>query len=432
MGNVFARVVEAYDRRIDVASRALQESNSAKDMLALAAENKFHRVEKELRSVGERLKLHETENAKLRKNISEKDSVLRDLNERLNHLSSARDLTSREKNELVEKLEKSEEGRQELIVILEKKNDVIAKLDEEWNDMSARLAKANKAKNDAMLQLGEIQSKETLSKSKEQRLAEEKELLTSQNEWLQSQLRAKSNEMVSMRHERASDRVYLRVQLSAKEQEVGRLGAIAQETQKVNRELEAKLDVYLNKLKEVRDEKMASDEHHNNELAAQSKLTALYQKSSEELDGRVQEMLTAVEELQVTVDRGNKYQAELEEEKETLAARAGLLETKVKELEEKLEEARSHSLSEKTLREVYPSAAASSARLKSGMTLTQIYSSYVDAKEALTKEQEENKELRKEMDLILRELKTKALMLQEQRKRFEETLTMNDYIKETR
>ena len=53
-------------------------------------------------------------------------------------------------------------------------------------------------------------------------------------------------------------------------------------------------------------------------------------------------MLTAVEELQVTVDRGNKCettrvqkgfclvcvildQAELEEEKETLAARAGLL-----------------------------------------------------------------------------------------------------------
>ena len=35
-------------------------------------ENKFHRVEKELRSVGERLKLHETENAKLRENISEK------------------------------------------------------------------------------------------------------------------------------------------------------------------------------------------------------------------------------------------------------------------------------------------------------------------------------------------------------------------------
>ena len=40
MGNVFARVVEAYDRRIDVASRALQESNSAKDMLALAAGRK--------------------------------------------------------------------------------------------------------------------------------------------------------------------------------------------------------------------------------------------------------------------------------------------------------------------------------------------------------------------------------------------------------
>ena len=80
------------------------------------------------------------------------------------------------------------------------------------------------------LQLGEIQSKETLSKAsqikkttcsneylthlffrcvqfKEQRLAEEKELLTSQNEWLQSQLRAKSNEMVSMRHEGVSEQL---------------------------------------------------------------------------------------------------------------------------------------------------------------------------------------------------------------------------------
>lgn len=50
---------------------------------------------------------------------------------------------------------------------------------------------------------------------------------------------------------------------------------------------------------------------------------------------------------------------------------------------------------------MFPTAAATSKMLKSGMTLTQIYNEYVQATDALQLEKEENKRLNTYLDQIL-------------------------------
>ena len=58
-------------------------------------------------------------------------------------------------------------------------------------------------------------------------------------------------------------------------------------------------------------------------------------------------------------------------------------------------------LSEADIEEISPSAAAAGRLLKSGLSLTQIYSEYVDTSEALHLEKEENKRLNEYVDQIL-------------------------------
>jgi len=54
-----------------------------------------------------------------------------------------------------------------------------------------------------------------------------------------------------------------------------------------------------------------------------------------------------------------------------------------------------------TVEAMFPSAAATSKLLKSGMTLTQIYNEYVTATDALQLEKDENKRLNLYLDQIL-------------------------------
>ena len=58
-------------------------------------------------------------------------------------------------------------------------------------------------------------------------------------------------------------------------------------------------------------------------------------------------------------------------------------------------------MSEEKLETLFPTAAATSKMLKSGMSLTQIYNEYVKASDALQFEKEENKRLNTYLDKIL-------------------------------
>ena len=79
-------------------------------------------------------------------------------------------------------------------------------------------------------------------------------------------------------------------------------------------------------------------------------------------------------------------------------------------------------LSETDIEELSPSAAAASRLLKSGLSLTQIYSEYVETSEALHLEKEENKRLNEYVDQILMEIEEKAPVIKRQREDYEKSI----------
>ena len=68
--------------------------------------------------------------------------------------------------------------------------------------MSEKLSTTNTAKCELQVKLDEIQGQDVSVKYREKRLEQEKELLTSQNEWLSTELKNKTDELLSVRKEK--------------------------------------------------------------------------------------------------------------------------------------------------------------------------------------------------------------------------------------
>ena len=85
-------------------------------------------------------------------------------------------------------------------------------------------------------------------------------------------------------------------------------------------------------------------------------------------------------------------------------------------------------LSEENLQQLSPSAAAASKLLKSGLTLTQIYSQYVDVSTRLQLEEAENKRLGDCLATIMEEIEAKAPVLKQQRDDYERCLESVDLL----
>ncbi len=159
-------------------------------------------------------------------------------------------------------------------------------------------------------------------------------------------------------------------------------------------------------------------------------MAELYKQHGEENTAKTEELSRAVTDLQQllkdSADRYGKLEAQLETLKadhgEELAAKVETIKALKKELEEAnklLKTFRDKGLTEDGIECLSPSAAQASRLLKSGITLTGIYSQMVGISEELAQEKEENKRLNSYMDQILLEIEERAPILRQQRDNYE-------------
>ena len=112
-----------------------------------------------------------------------------------------------------------------------------------------------------------------------------------------------------------------------------------------------------------------------------------------------------------------------------------IAEVKIESLEKELSHANdllaakksgSFSATDEDVEKLFPQAMATSRLLKSGMTLTQIYSNYMTAVEDLDSQKEENKRLNSYLEQILQEIEDRAPKMKKQREDYEAALdTLN-------
>lgn len=163
-------------------------------------------------------------------------------------------------------------------------------------------------------------------------------------------------------------------------------------------------------------------EKYQKELQAKTRLAELYKEKSEEVMAEQRDISNVVSELRATLkeatdEYGNletkyrqfelQHQQDISEKCEQVQA----FENELKNANELLKAAQQENI-DIAVEKLCPAAATTSKLIKSGKSLTEIFTLYVNATEDLTRERKEHEQLKLRFSEVLQEIQEKAPIIQ--------------------
>lgn len=416
--------------------KELETASSTAQLQLVDAEQCYFDLEKRYTTTKSQLEIESVECAKVKCKVEALEAQCNKAEEKVQKLVSSENENLSTQMRLVRSNGALESEKRELLELLEKKNRENDRLNKEWKEMSEKLTSANTSKCEALVKLEELSYQEVNVQFREKRMEQEKALVDQEVSWLKTECSKKEKEVIELRQDTTAKLMQLQTQLQAKAEEVATLQEMVDSLKLTDTEREQKLQELIDKLKDAHDSHIKQEEQFHTELLAQQKLAGLYKNSAEEAESKVQELTTAVQELQKLLKQATAAHAQLEEKYEQdlqkLQTSLAESEEKIKNFEKELENANdlisaarqrgALPMSSDQLEEMMPIAASTSKLLKSGMTLTQIYNEYVQATEALEMERIDNKRLNQYLEQILQEIEEKAPIVKKQREDYENSL----------
>ncbi|NXI40812.1 TPR protein, partial [Galbula dea] len=392
------------------------------------AEQQYFEVEKRLAQSQERLVNETQECQTLREELKKLHEQLKLVNEKNKELEAAQDRNAALQSQLSREKEELEAEKRDLVRTNERRSQEV----EHLNGI-AKKRHMNKILHPLYFLWNHCNYTMELSfKYREKRLEQEKELLQNQNTWLNTELKAKTDELLHTAREKGNEILELKCSLENKKEEVSRMEEQVNSLKQSNENLQKHVEELLNKLKEGKEQQASMEERFHNELNAHIKLSNLYKSAADDSEAKSNELTGAVEELHKLLKEAGEAnkatQEHLAEVEESKAVMEKELREKIGKLEKELENAndllsatkrKGAMLSEEELAAMSPTAAAVAKVVKPGMKLTELYNAYVETQDQLLLEKLENKRINKYLDEIVQEVEAKAPILKRQREEFE-------------
>ncbi|XP_050664240.1 nucleoprotein TPR-like [Leptidea sinapis] len=336
-------------------------------------------------------------------------------------LKSARDAAVAEKNDLAR--------------IVERYNMEIERLTANEVSLSKQLRAAIDAKCEAWALNDEIKSKENSLQYREKQIEQERASLNSRINSLTDEVDRLTSELQTVRLNNTSRVVNLETQLAAKVQELKIAKDQITELNEINKKLNNRVEKLTHRLKEQGELENKMAENYKMELEAKTKLADLFKSMHDDAEAKTTELTEGILELQKLLNEATEKYGDLETKfKQAEIDQEELIEKKneiISSLKTELEHANdllkaSHAQNlEAAVSELAPSAAAASRLIKSGMTLTQIYSQIVKISDELAREKEENRQLNLAINSIVQELEEKAPLLKKEKTEYIEAMETN-------
>ncbi|KAM8929908.1 nucleoprotein TPR isoform 2-T2 [Pelodytes ibericus] len=395
-------------------------------------DQQYFEVERRLSQSQERLVSESQELQNLREQLNKKVEEQKELNEKLRDLEASNDRHIALQSQLTRAKEAVEAEKRDLVRTNERKAQEFEHINDDLKRLNDKLKEATGTKLELQLKLDELQSSEVSVKYREKRLEQEKELLQSQNTWLNKELRSKTEELLAVHKERGNEILELKGSLENKKDEVTRLEEQTKSLKASNEHLQKQAEELLLKLKETKEQQASVEEKFHNELNSNVKLCNLYKSAAEDAESKSTELTRAMEELQKILkeagDANKCLQDELTKKEVDRCQVEKELEEKIHSLEKELENAndllsatkrKGAMLSEEELTLMSPTAAAVAKVVKPGMKLTELYNAYVESQDQLLLKKQENIRVNKYLDEIVKEVEAKAPILKRQREEYE-------------
>ncbi|KAK1164025.1 hypothetical protein AOXY_G16008 [Acipenser oxyrinchus oxyrinchus] len=396
------------------------------------SEQQYFEVEKRLAQSQDKLVSESQDRHRLQEELNKHNEELKAMKEKIKEYETSQESFSLKQSQLTRTKDELEAEKRELVRKLEKSSQEGEHLGEDLRRLNTKLVETNTAKMELQLKLDELQSSEVSIKYREKRLEQEKELFQSQNTWLNTELSAKTDELLSVSREKGNEILELKCNLENKKDEVTRLEEQVNTLKASNENFRNQVEDLMGKLKDAKEQQASMEERFRNELNAHIKLSNLYKSSAADSESKAGELTKAVEELHKLLkeaEEANKVteqrQTEIEASKESMEAE---LKEKIVNLEKELDNANDllsafkrkgvAALTEE-LTTMSPTAAAVAKVVKPGMKLTELYNAYVETQDQLLLEKLEVKRVNKCLDEIVQEVEAKAPILKRQREEYE-------------
>ncbi|PSN32802.1 Nucleoprotein TPR [Blattella germanica] len=304
--------------------------------------------------------------------------------------------------------------RDSLQKMVDRRNTELQRLQDDVKMLNNQLRVAIDAKCEAIAKFEGVQS-------------QQKQIQT-----LTEDLNKHASELMSARREYNTRLLVLESQLEQKTEELQIATQSNEDIKSTNVTLTGKLETLMQKLASQREGESKMRETFEQELQAQTRLANIYKGMSDDAEAKSEELTKAVTGLQQLLQEATKQHEESEAKmKELEASNEEEMSKKVEVITLLKKELDVANQMLKTVKQdtldaaivgMSPSAAAASRLLKSGMTLTQIYSQYVAIYDELMLEKEETKRLNLHMNTILEEIKERAPLLEKQKEDYERAL----------
>lgn len=326
--------------------------------------------------------------------------------------------------------------RDQLLKMSERQSINIERLQSDVNTLEAQLQAAISAKCEAVLRCDEIESREHSIEQREKYMEQERSIMSAQIANLNDSLNKNIAEMQAIRHEHTVGRLHLETELTHKSEELKiAMSQISQYTE-TNLELTQQAEMLNAKLKDHSDESAKMMEHYKRELNAKDQLCEIFKAGSQDNEAEKSELKTAIDSLKKMLNEATEEYGQMEtklrdidvEHAKQLAAKDEVvqqLRDEISNANDLLKIANEENV-EHMLEKMTPTAAAASRRLKSGMTLTQIYSLYVKAVQDLQLKERECNQLEIQFKAIVQELEERAPEWKRQRIEYQNVMATNE------
>ncbi|KAF6202591.1 hypothetical protein GE061_002989 [Apolygus lucorum] len=317
--------------------------------------------------------------------------------------------------------------------MLERREVELERLRSDIAALNTELRAANHAKLEALTLSEDTSAKLVDLEFKEKRFETERSLLSQQIEELTLDLGRSNEDLAKQRRESTSTQIGLQTKISELEEELRISKELNGKLTKNNDELQAQLEEVTKKMKEQMETEDRLVQTFQNDLKAQTKLTDLYKERVEEAEHRASELSTAVKELQRLLKEASDHSGDLEtrlaQQESDLTAELEAKQEAINALKEELRhanillEAVKQESSEAAVSRLSPMAASASKLLKSGLTLTQLYTKYAESMQELLVEKQEKERLKEYIEKIMKEIEEKSPILAKQQEDYVHALT---------
>ncbi|KAF9550513.1 hypothetical protein EC957_000187 [Mortierella hygrophila] len=341
------------------------------------------------------------------------------------------------------RIEALEGEKRELVAAFDRKVGELEEINKDYQAMSTRYQELRKESSKLESEAREAKAADMSRKLHTQSVEQELELLKQRAEWTSSELKAKSTEFASFRTDKSTQILKLQSDLDQSRMEATSAKQSNAFHERRVQELQTKLDESNKLAKDLEEKKLIQEEQFRTEIETQRRLGELWEREAKDTKGRIADLEETLDDMQrllstkdseyqETLNRISEDKVELQVQLERSSIQITQLKAEQKRAEELLSKAglvgapgaSGHDLG--PLGILSPTAAIAGRSQTAGLSLTQVYTRYMDLQGEYAQLKAENARLETSMNDIVTELSDGAPLIREQQLEYERVSKHNE------